>query len=151
MPYAFHKVRVNDDGEDGDALNGFLATHRILGVRNEWMSDGENSFWAFCIDYFDGSSASGVRSKSGSRRVDYKEVLSPEDFAVFAKLRDWRKAVAEKDGVPVFTIFTNEQLAQIVQKKVASLADLREIDGIGEARAEKYGESVLNVLKELAL
>jgi hypothetical protein len=38
--------------------------------------------------------------------VDYKEVLKPEEFEVFSRLREWRKGVAEKEGVPVYTVLT---------------------------------------------
>ena len=43
--------------------------------------------------------------------VDYREVLKPEEFEMFSRLREWRKALAEKEGVPVYTLLTNEQLA----------------------------------------
>jgi len=78
--------------------------------------------------------------------VDYKEVLKPGEFEVFSRLRDWRRAVAEKEGVPVYTIFTNEQLAQMVQKKVNSKAALKEIEGVGDARVEKYGDALMQVM-----
>jgi superfamily II DNA helicase RecQ len=61
---------------------------------------------------------------------------------VFSRLREWRKGVSEKEGAPVYTIFTNEQLAQMVQKEVRSKAALKEIEGVGEARVEKYGEAI---------
>jgi superfamily II DNA helicase RecQ len=51
--------------------------------------------------------------------------------------------VAEKEGVPVYVVFTNEQLAEMVKKKVSSKAALKEIEGVGEARVEKYGDAVL--------
>ena len=38
-------------------------------------------------------------------------MLKPEEFEVFSRLREWRKAAAEKEGVPVYTVLTNEQLA----------------------------------------
>ena len=78
--------------------------------------------------------------------MDYKELLKPEEFEVFSRLREWRKATAEKEGIPVYTVLTNEQLAQMVRKKVSSKAGLKEIEGIGEARVEKYGEAVLREL-----
>jgi hypothetical protein len=37
--------------------------------------------------------------------VDYKEVLKPEEFEVFSRLREWRKGVAEKEGVPDFVVW----------------------------------------------
>ena len=36
--------------------------------------------------------------------MDYKEVLKPEEFEVFRRLRDWRKATADKEGVPVYVV-----------------------------------------------
>jgi hypothetical protein len=41
--------------------------------------------------------------------VDYREVLKPEEFEVFSRLREWRKAVAEKEGIPVYAVLTNGQ------------------------------------------
>ena len=48
--------------------------------------------------------------------MDYKEILKSEDFAVFARLRDLRKEIAQAEAVPVYTVFTNEQLAQLVDR-----------------------------------
>ena len=73
-------------------------------------------------------------------------MLKPEEFEVFSRLRDRRKAAAENEGVQVYVVLTNEQLAQMVQKKVNSKAGLKEIEGVGDARVEKYGESLLALL-----
>ena len=48
----------------------------------------------------------------------------------------------------MFTIFTNERLAEILHRKCRTLPDLKKIDGIGEARAGKYGELILKELLE---
>ena len=40
-------------------------------------------------------------------------------------------------------MFTNEQLAQIVQRRVDTLAALGEIEGVGPARLARYGAAVL--------
>ena len=128
-------------------MNAFLRSHRVLAVRKEFVSDGEDSCWTFCVEHLESASgATGGSSLMGRPKVDYKELLKPEEFEVFIRLREWRKAAAEKEGVPVYTVFTNEQLAQMVQKKVSSKAGLKEIEGVGEARVEKYGEGVLRVL-----
>ena len=78
----------------------------------------------------------------GKGRIDYKEVLSEADFTVFAKLRELRKTFAEKEAVPAYSIFTNEQLAAMVTEKPSSLAELGKINGLGEARVKKYGEAI---------
>jgi len=126
-------------------MNGFLRGQRVLAVKKEFVPDGENSFWTFCVEYLDGAGA-GALLPGGRPKVDYKEVLKPEEFEVFSRLRDWRKSVAEKEGVPVYAVLTNEQLAQMVQKQVKSKAGLKEIEGVGDARVEKYGEALVQLL-----
>ncbi|OQX16461.1 MAG: hypothetical protein BWK76_11595 [Desulfobulbaceae bacterium A2] len=41
---------------------------------------------------------------------------------MFARLREWRKARAEAEAVPVYTIFTNDQLAEIVRLRCSTQA-----------------------------
>jgi len=81
IQYRFFTIPLKSAEEVETELNHFLRSQRILTVHREFVSRGENS---------------------------YREVLSPEDFALFVKLRDWRKQAAEKEAVPVYTIFTNE-------------------------------------------
>lgn len=106
-------------------------------------------FWSFCVDYLEptGNPPAG-RLGGGKSKVGDREVLSPEDFPVFAKLRELRKAIAQQEAVPVYTLFTNEQLAQMVQTKAASKAALERIAGVGDARTEKYGPRLLEFLAQ---
>ena len=92
------------------------------------------------------SSAAGGTWKRD--RTDYREVLNAEDFAVFAKLREIRKAIAQAEGVPVYTIFTNEQLAQIVQARATTKSALEQVVGVGDGRVGKYGERILEWLRQ---
>jgi len=146
----FHISACNQDEAEND-LNSFLRGHRVLTVHREFVADRESSFWSFVVEYLDGA-AQSIRSLSGNsakKRIDYKEVLSPEDFAVFARLREWRKQAAGEAGVPVYTIFTNEQLARIVTGRIGSKTALRGIEGVGESRVEKYGDTILRFMHEL--
>ena len=34
-------------------MNAFLRGHRVLAVKKEFVADGENSFWSFCVEYLD--------------------------------------------------------------------------------------------------
>ena len=127
-------------------MNAFLRGHRVLAVKKEFVADGENSFWTFCVEYLESTPAGMIAPGGKLPKVDYKELLKPEEFEVFSRLRDWRKGVAEKEGVPVYVVFTNEQLAEMVKKKAGTKAALKENDGVGEARIEKYGDAVLERL-----
>jgi superfamily II DNA helicase RecQ len=105
--------------EEAEAeINRFLRSVRVVSIQREFVGQGDNSFWSMAVEYL----ANGAGSPTGSKksRIDYKEVLSPEAFAVFAKLREWRKKKAAQEAVPVYTIFTNEQLSQIAEKNVTT-------------------------------
>jgi superfamily II DNA helicase RecQ len=135
-----------DGEEESQELNRFLATNRVLMVERHFVSDGSSSVWAICVSYLD---RSGRPAPELGKRVDYREVLSESDFAIYAKLRSLRKSMAEKDGLPAYTLFTNEQLAAMVQQRVTSLRALEEIQGIGPARVKKYGAAFLEILETM--
>jgi superfamily II DNA helicase RecQ len=75
--------------------------------------------------------------------------LPSEEFAVFSRLRDLRKELAQTEAVPIYALFTNEQLAQMVQHRCHSKSDLAQIEGIGESKIEKYAERLLPLLLTL--
>ncbi|MBU6172623.1 MAG: HRDC domain-containing protein [Planctomycetes bacterium] len=150
MPLRFFQIPVRDDPFAVDELNLFLRSHRILKVDKHWVDQGMDSFWAFCIDYWDGARSTEKETaitNKGRVRVDYKEQLTPEQFEVFSKLRDWRKQVAQADAVPVYTVFTNEQLAQMVRIKAIDRAAIETILGVGDARLSKYGDPLVALLR----
>ena len=68
---------------------------------------------------------------------------------MFSRLRELRKVLAQKEAIPVYALFTNEQLAQIVQQRCQTKADLARIDGIGESKIEKYADHILPLLTSL--
>lgn len=127
-------------------LNAFLAAHRVLRVERQF----EGGTWHFLVEYDGRGGDAALAGRTKPPRVDYREVLSAEDFAVFAKLREVRKRLAEAEGVAVFAVATNEQLAQFARERATTLAALQAVPGFGESRTEKYGKAFLDVLKEIA-
>ena len=55
MPFEFIQVPANGQGGSKDALNRFLRGGRIASIRKEFVANGEDLFWAFCIEYVDGA------------------------------------------------------------------------------------------------
>ncbi|OYW73702.1 MAG: hypothetical protein B7Z37_20585 [Verrucomicrobia bacterium 12-59-8] len=143
MPFAFFSIPAAARPEVAAELNAFLRSHRVLRVTQQWHEN--EGAWAFSVEYVDGVAGTGT---PGSDKVDYKETLPPEQFALFARLRTLRKTISEREGTPVFAVFSNAQLAEIVQRGCQTLADLRSIPGVGESRVAKYGVEVLAALQE---
>ena len=144
MKLAFFTVPVFHPQVAQDELNGFLASHRIVALDKNFVPDGGASSWAVCVGYLEGNAAAATAGRGG--RVDYRQVLSEGDFIVYAELRSLRKEIADRDGLPAYALFTNEQLAEMVTRRAASEAALGDIPGIGKARLEKYGREFLAVL-----
>jgi hypothetical protein len=145
------RIPVSHGESTESDLNAFLKSHRVVSVDRHFVANGELSFWAFAVEYLE-SSAAGKKDASAAsahrNRIDYREVLKPEEFEVFARLRDVRKQIAQEDAVPIYMVFTNEQLAQVVRRGVTTKSQLGQIDGVGESRIEKYGERMLASLSE---
>jgi superfamily II DNA helicase RecQ len=150
MAYRIFNIPIQNSEAIEEELNAFLRSHTVLSVDRRWVDQGSTSFWSFCVDFLDPAASGGKSSRQRSQRpkVDYREVLDEADFAIFAKLRDLRKEIAQADGVPVYAVFNNEQLAKMVQKKVCTKADLEAITGVGDARSEKYGPRFLDFLTQ---
>jgi len=147
MQYKFFRISAVMPDEAAEDFNRFLRRNRVLNVNREFVSQGENSYWALAVEYLSGENGTPVDKKPRPRnRVDYRELLNSEDFALFVRLREWRKETSEQEAVPVYTIFTNEQLATISQQRVKGRNQLAEIDGVGKGRLDKYADAVLEII-----
>jgi superfamily II DNA helicase RecQ len=150
MPFKIFLIPVCYSDEATDELNAFIASHRVVRIERKWIDQGPQSAWTFCVEYVLASPTvdGKPRSALSRNRIDYKTILSPDEFTVFSLLRELRKEMSQQEGVPVYALFSNEQLAQMVQRQCSSKADLLGIEGVGEAKVEKYSEKLLAVLSK---
>jgi superfamily II DNA helicase RecQ len=111
-----------------------------------FVVNANESAWSVAVDYADGSAPSQTSAAPEKSRIDYREVLDPATFAVFAALRTKRKELAEQEGVPAYVIVTNEQMAQIARLRAASMDDLKGVPGLGENRLRRYGRALLETI-----
>jgi len=146
MPYQHFAVPASG-GEIQEQLNRFLASHQVLRVDKQFVANGVDSFWAYQVHWVAGNDASRVTEGGRKGMVDYKEILNETDFELFLKLKEWRKEKAKAEGVEPYAVFTNAQLAEAVTRRCETAASLKEIAGVGEGRVEKYGQSLLELLK----
>lgn len=140
MQVALHTIAPGDS-RALEELNGFLRGHRILTLDREFHA----GVWAFCITY---QPPAGSRTSESAPKIDYKEILDGKTFALFSKLREVRKVLAEKENLPPYAVFTNEQLAAVARARCTSQAELGKIDGIGSSRIEKFGPPLLVAIRE---
>lgn len=74
----------------------------------------------------------------------------PEDLVVdpqlFEQLRALRKRLADKAGLPTFVIFSDATLAEMAALRPADRRALLGINGVGEAKLQRYGDAFLAVI-----
>ncbi len=130
-----------------EEMNAFLRAHRILEIDRQFVKMEHGGLWTFCISYVERAKA-GIDNKATKPKIDYREILPPQQFAVFAELRKIRKNMAEAEGIPAFAIFTNEELAAIAQLDELKPDALLSINGIGQKKAEKYGAKLIETFEK---
>ena len=69
------------------------------------------------------------------------------DEVLMGMLRDLRKKVAKKLGVPPFVVFQDPSLEDMALKYPISLDEMSNIHGVGEGKAKKYGAAFVDLIK----
>ncbi len=140
-----HIITVSDgDSAALEELNRFLRGHRVLTLHQE----RSGNLWSFCISYQPGADGTSARREPEVKKIDYKEVLDAATFALFSKLREWRKQVAETEKLPPYAVMTNEQLANVARERVKTAAAFADIEGVGPSKVERYAAAVVQLVTE---
>ena len=143
MKMKFFWIPARDSTAAETELNTFLGSHRVLQVEKSFCSDADGPGWALCVQWLPGEVPGASPPSKGGSKVDYREVLDEPTFKIFAALRTWRKDRAAADGVPIYTVATNEQLAAIATGRIQTKAALEKVEGFGAGRMAKYAEALL--------
>ena len=68
--------------------------------------------------------------------------------AIITSLKAWRKRKADDLNVPPYVIFGDKTLLDLAAKKPKSRQELLNVYGIGRAKAEEFGRSILQIISE---
>lgn len=91
--------------------------------------------------------------------VDYtptkvKGKKAPKNYVaddLFEALRTLRSALAKEQGVPPYIIFSDASLKNMAADKPKNFSDFLDIEGVGQAKLEKFGEVFLSVINNFEL
>ncbi len=71
--------------------------------------------------------------------------LTAEGEALATRLREWRAAEARRLRVPAFVVLHDRTLTALAQARPENPRQLLEVDGMGPAKVEKFGEAILGL------
>ncbi len=89
-------------------------------------------------------------TSEGAPSSDEGDALSTADSRLFAALKAMRLALAREKKVPAYVIMTDRSMREIARARPRDGLDLGRVHGIGPAKVEAYGESVLKVVGQHA-
>ena len=81
------------------------------------------------------------RKRSTKDDFDYDEAL-------FSRLRQLRKRLADNEGVPPYVVFNDASLAEMAEQQPRSEAEMLRINGVGMRKMERFGQPFLEVITE---
>ena len=92
-------------------------------------------------------SVSYAGKESRAPRISPAAGLTASDAELSEYLREWRRTTAKEQNTPAFVVLHDTTLEEICRRRPRSMAELRNITGIGERKAELYGKGLLAALE----
>ena len=81
------------------------------------------------------------------RRAVAPSIVSDADSALLDSLRALRTRLARAQNVPAYVVFSDRTLVELATHRPSTLAAMREIHGIGDAKLERYGAEFLAAIE----
>jgi ATP-dependent DNA helicase RecQ len=69
------------------------------------------------------------------------------DPALAEYLREWRRTMARENKVPAYMILHDSTLEELCRRRPSNFAELKQVSGIGEKKADRYGSELLQALR----
>jgi len=77
-----------------------------------------------------------------------KTQQKPYDRALFVKLRELRKDIADSEDIAPFIVFSDATLSELARIKPKTLKEMLDISGIGDIKLSRYGAAFLSLIQQ---
>ena len=92
-------------------------------------------------------SSKTTNTKSSGKKVTRAPMtLDSKDERLWEALRQCRRTIAEREGVPPYVVFHDATLLSMIELRPTSVARMLEVHGVGQKRLERYGAEFLEIL-----
>jgi len=133
-------------GFNDEIIHAFTKDKEVISIKDYFFFKNDTPYLTFVIQYaWIPSNTRPERFQAGQE--DWRRLLNEADLGLFDLLRNWRLTRSKKEGAPPYILFSNAQLAHIVKARPQVLSDLAKIEGVGQAKIDKYGSEILEITK----
>lgn len=88
-----------------------------------------------------------AQTKADSQQVQVQQ-NSGLDENLFVQLKELRKSVAKKHGIPPYTVFMDPSLEDMTVQYPVTIDEIGKTYGVGEGKAKKYGKEFADFIKK---
>lgn len=139
---AFKILTIKFDSEKelfiDEEIDKFLINKKLKSYEVRFFSEKNSHYWTLFIEYDE------IIDKKNRTPEVIK--LTDEEKHFLLRLKELRKNLADKNGVPVYVVATNKELLGVVKNKPKTLESLKNIDGFGKRKLEKYGKDLIQLV-----
>ncbi len=152
IDHRYHELKTFGVGKElkADEWADYLQQMLNSGVMDIAYDEGHayklnNASWAILKE---GRKVQLVRYKAFEERQAIREAEVPKEKtkkeiirdALFERLRELRKRLADEKNMPPFVIFSDATISDMSQKKPLTQAEMLNVSGVGEMKYQQYGE-----------
>jgi len=144
MPIKFLTIPFNEKENlfDEEDVITFLSNKKVKQLKPEFFTKDGLPYWTLCVEYDMILDEPDIKADS----------LLEGEQVLLEQLQAWRKEKAsattsEGKKLPSYIISTNRQLIDVVKKAPKSLQALREINGFGKKKIDKYGQDIIEIIQ----
>jgi ATP-dependent DNA helicase RecQ len=81
-------------------------------------------------------------------QIPVTRAASEGDSALREYVREWRRSMAKRQGVPAYIVMHDTSLEELCRVRPRSLAELSTVTGFGERKIEAYGDQIVAALAD---
>ena len=87
-------------------------------------------------------------NKEELKDAHINDTAKNKDEELIKRLKEFRIQKSREEKIKPYFIFNDKQMLDLISKMPKTKVELMEISGFGEVKVEKYGESILKIIKE---
>ncbi|HEY5464620.1 MAG TPA: helix-turn-helix domain-containing protein [Hanamia sp.] len=140
-----------------------ITEHReTANIINEYLNqlflalDAQNYFLKYCKEPFSVTTFLQHKIKFAQPRINIScyasgkkqsssDVANPE---LYDTLKRWRDMICEESGIPIYMVANQNTLKEVATYLPSTKKDLTQLSGFGKAKAEKYGDDILEAVRD---
>ena len=134
-----NKAVEKDMAKHEDALIELIATKQL------YFDDLKE---AFNVKHFLELRAKAVFVKDKPKKTRKPIIDSTKNVELFERLRALRSQIAEDQNLIHYQIFNQKSLYEMCVQLPTTKQQLKQVNGMGKVRVEKYGDAILEVITE---